>query len=150
MKRFVIVIIMLTGILGAGCFSLFRLKNIVDQMETELSSLSELVEQKQGQDLQQKIQDFQRLWEDEERVMMRYIHHDELDTITGTVARLFPLAEYENHAELAAEISQNCLPSKAFFSRLFTGSTRAGLACLKRQITLLLFHSGRFESFQKI
>ena len=99
MKRFVIVIIMLTGILGAGCFSLFRLKNIVDQMETELSSLSELVEQKQGQDLQQKIQD-------EERVMMRYIHHDELDTITGTVARLFPLAEYENHAELAAEISR--------------------------------------------
>ena len=76
MKRFVIVIIMLTGILGAGCFSLFRLKNIVDQMETELSSLSELVEQKQGQDLQQKIQDFQRLWED------------------------------ENHAELAAEISR--------------------------------------------
>ncbi len=106
MKRFVIVIIMLTGILGAGCFSLFRLKNIVDQMETELSSLSELVEQKQGQDLQQKIQDVQRLWEDEEQVTMRYIHHDELDTITGTVARLFPLAEYENHAELAAEISR--------------------------------------------
>ena len=51
MKRFVIVIIMLTGIIGAGCFSLFRLKNIVGRMETELSVLSELVEQKQIQNL---------------------------------------------------------------------------------------------------
>lgn len=106
MKRFVIVIIMLAGIIGAGCFSLFRLKNIVDRMETELSGLSELVEQKQVQDLQKKTQEFQQLWEDEERVMMRYIHHDELDAITGTAARLLDLAKYEDYPELAAEISR--------------------------------------------
>lgn len=106
MKRFVIVMVMLAGILGSGFFSLFRLKNIVDQMETELSVLSELAEQKQAQDLQQKTQEFQQLWEDEERVMMRYIHHDELDTITGTAARLLALAKHENYAELAAEIAR--------------------------------------------
>ena len=35
--------------------------------------------------------------------MVHYIHHDELDTLTGAVARLPAYAFYEQYPDLAAE-----------------------------------------------
>lgn len=50
--------------------------------------------------------EFHEQWERNETVMTRYIHHDELDTITGIVARLPMLAKYGETAEYAAEVAR--------------------------------------------
>lgn len=106
MKRFLIVVAMVLLILGVGFLSWFQLGRITERMETELNTLATLVEQRSAVELQDRAEAFQELWEEEERMMMRYIHHDELDTITGTVARLRALARYEDYPELAAEIDR--------------------------------------------
>lgn len=49
---------------------------------------------------------FQQQWEKDEIVIMHYIHHDELDEITGTVARLQALARYNAVPEFAAEVDR--------------------------------------------
>lgn len=106
MKRLIIVVCMVILILGVGFLSLFQLNRITSRLETELDGLAELVESQSGAELRARTESFQSLWENEEKVMMRYIHHDELDTITGTVARLGALARYEDYPELAAEIDR--------------------------------------------
>lgn len=106
MKRLLIVVGMVIIILGVGFLSLFQLSRITLRMENELDGLAELVGSRSAEELQSRTADFQLLWENEEKVMMRFIHHDELDTITGTVARLKALAQYEDYPELAAEIDR--------------------------------------------
>lgn len=106
MKRFLIVMALLALILGVGVTSLVQLARITDRMEAELAQLADMVDAQDEAQLTKRAEAFQDLWEKEERVMMRFIHHDELDTITGTVARLGALARYKDYPELAAEIDR--------------------------------------------
>lgn len=106
MKRLIIVVSMVAVILALGFWSVFQLDRITNRMELELDGLAQMVEDEDRESLLEKTAAFQELWEHEEKHMMRYIHHDELDTITGTVARLNALARYDDYGELAAEIDR--------------------------------------------
>lgn len=106
MKRFIIAAVLVVTIIGVGFVSIFQLARMTDLMSAELDSLLVSVYAKEQAQVLEKADKFQKLWEEEERSMMRYIHHDELDAITGTVARLEALAQYEEYPELAAEIDR--------------------------------------------
>ena len=105
MKRVWFVSFLVATILTLGSLSLWHLSVVKNDLEMQLDHLSEAVDRKDPS-LVQLAEDFEHVWEDHESMMMRYIHHDELDSITGTVARLKALAKYQSYPELAAEIDR--------------------------------------------
>lgn len=106
MKRVWLVSALVAVILILGILSLSHLNKVTKEMEVRLDQLADSVERQDKNFLEKQASDFEAFWEDKEHEVMRYIHHDELDTITGTVARLSALAKYEDYSELAAEIDR--------------------------------------------
>lgn len=104
MKRVWIVSCIVAAIIGMGVFSIMQLGQVKDEMEKALEHLSQVVLLEDSEQLSKEAEEFEHLWETKELMIMRYIHHDELDSITGKVARLRALAKYEDYAEFAAEI----------------------------------------------
>lgn len=105
MKRVWIVCGIVLSILLLSGLSLWHLSVVTTELDERLQQLSDAVDQKDA-GLETLAADFESLWEDRESMMMRYIHHDELDAITGTVARLKALAAWQDYPELAAEIDR--------------------------------------------
>lgn len=106
MKRVWIVCGILVAILALSCASLYHLVQATDDMSASLDQLAQAVEGYDDAQIERLTQEFQSKWEEHETLMMRYIHHDELDGITGSVARLGALARHRGYTELAAEVDR--------------------------------------------
>lgn len=106
MKRLWIVAAILLFILGISGAGLLHLNRVTDEMETTLEQLAEATEHRRTAQMNELSAAFQDEWRKNEEVMVRYIHHDALDAITGFVALLPPLARHEQYAALAAEVER--------------------------------------------
>ncbi len=106
MKRFYTSIVICTAIIAACIFGLFRITKVTDQMAASLNQIAIAVEQKNADQVNDLVGNFQKDWEKNEKTLMQFIYHDELDTATGIVARLRALALYQDYPELSAEIDR--------------------------------------------
>ena len=106
MKRFFLSIVICATIIGACIFGLFRIIKVTDQLTASLNQIATAVEQQNTDQVIDLVGNFQKEWENNEKTLMQFIHHDELDTATGIVARLKALARYQNYSELSAEINR--------------------------------------------
>ena len=106
MKWLWIVLAIILFIFAICSLSLWHLLVVTDQMETTLEQMSQAVMQEEYSHLDTLIADFQEEWHQNEDIMVRYIHHEALDTVTGAAARLPALARYGLYGELAAEIER--------------------------------------------
>ena len=91
MKRVWIAVGLVAVILAGGMLALWHLEGIAGGLQATLDQLAQAVEE-----------------QEDGRILAlagirRYIHHDELDAITGGCARLAALARYRDYGELAAE-----------------------------------------------
>lgn len=106
MKRFWLSLV-ITGLILAVCvFALVKIVTVSDQMLDSLEQISTAIEQNETDQIIDLAGEFQTEWENNERILIKYIHHDELDSITGTVARLKALAQYRDYSELSAEVAK--------------------------------------------
>ncbi len=103
MKRVWIALGLVAAILAGGIFSLWHLERITREMGNSLEQLSLAVEQQDDARILELALMFQEQWQQFEPGIRRYIHHDELESITGGSARLAALARYQDYGELAAE-----------------------------------------------
>ncbi|MFR9188852.1 MAG: DUF4363 family protein [Anaerotruncus massiliensis (ex Togo et al. 2019)] len=106
MKRVVAVCVIIALILAASTAALMHLLRVSDEMEASLSAIADAIDRDDMPRAARLTDEFHEQWERNETVMTRYIHHDELDTITGIVARLPMLAKYGETAEYAAEVAR--------------------------------------------
>ncbi|MBE6906774.1 MAG: DUF4363 family protein [Ruminococcaceae bacterium] len=106
MKRFFLSIVICTAIIAACIWGLFRIIKVTDQLTASLNQIASAVEQQNTDQVVDLVGNFQKDWEENEKTLMQFIHHDELDTATGIVARLKALARYQNYSELSAEIDR--------------------------------------------
>ena len=106
MKRFFLSIVICAAIVAACIFSLFRITKVTDELTASLNQIASAVEQQNTDQVIDLVGNFQKDWEQNEKTLMQYIHHDELDTATGIVARLKALARYQDYPELSAEIDR--------------------------------------------
>ena len=106
MKRVVAVCVIIALILAASTAALMHLLRGSDEMEASLSAIADAIDRDDMPRAARLTDEFHEQWERNETVMTRYIHHDELDTITGIVARLPMLAKYGETAEYAAEVAR--------------------------------------------
>ena len=79
---------------------------ITDEMEASLSDLSAAIEEGSNARIIHLAEQFQSQWQENEKLLLRYIHHEALDAIDSTTARLPALARYEDYGELAAEVAR--------------------------------------------
>lgn len=106
MKRVWIVLVILVGIIWVSTSSLLHLIRATDEMTVTLDALSSAIDSGDAEMLFTLSEKFCDQWEEHESVMLRYIHHDELDAITGSAVRLPALVKYNDTAQLAAEIDR--------------------------------------------
>lgn len=106
MKRVWIVVGIASAIVVLGITTLLHLSTVSKDMDYALEEIQSAIQEEQPEKILDKSIAFQKIWDENEAEMMRYIHHDELDSITGIVARLRPLAEFEDYTELSAEVSR--------------------------------------------
>ncbi len=103
MKRLWIALCVLVLVWGFSGLSLWHLTRAANQMETTLEQISDAIDKQEADQLKELTAQFQLEWHRNEEIMIHYVHHDELDILTGAVARLPALALYEQYPELAAE-----------------------------------------------
>lgn len=104
MKRVLVSICLVLFILGTSFVSLLHLKRVTDEMNGMLDTLSAAVRQQDHAQVIELSNSFEETWETHEKLLLRYVHHEALDPITGSVARLSALGEYGKYPELACEI----------------------------------------------
>lgn len=103
MKRVWIAVGLVAVILAGGMLALWHLEGIAGGLQATLDQLAQAVEEREDGRILALARQFQEQWEGVEPGIRRYIHHDELDAITGGCARLAALARYRDYGELAAE-----------------------------------------------
>ena len=103
MKRVWVALGLVALILAGGLLALWHLEKITGEMEDTLGQLAQAVERQEDGRILALSQAFREQWERAEPGIRRYVHHDELDAITGGCARLAALARYRDYGELAAE-----------------------------------------------
>lgn len=76
----------------------------VDSLEASLDAVEAAIETENRDELAQTLSELNEAWELHHKIMIRYIHNDELNAIHGTIARMRALSLYaEAFPELAAE-----------------------------------------------
>lgn len=104
MKRFLLSVVITSLILVVCVFALYKTVIISNELTQTLDQLSIALEQNEKDQISDLVKQFELDWEKNEKTLMHFIHHDELDTITGIGARLDSLAKFEDYSELSAEI----------------------------------------------
>ena len=107
MRRLIISLVMLAGILFLSAFNLYTLYQIRGELVGDLDAMMQKLEQ--GQDPTAVTMDaleFEELWLDREEKLVKFIRHADLEQITWDSARLPYLARYGDLSELAAEINR--------------------------------------------
>ena len=103
MKRVWVAAGLVAAILVGGMLALWHLEGIAGELVATLDQLAQAVEEQEDGRILALAQQFQDQWDGVEPGIRRYVHHDELDAITGGCARLAALARYRDYGELAAE-----------------------------------------------
>jgi len=104
MKRLVVVLIILAGIVGICVYSLYR----IDETRARLHVYGELlfaaVEQEDSQAAQTAAESLANYWQEEQQWMIIFFRHVEVDSISSGVARLTAFADAEEYSDLDAEL----------------------------------------------
>ncbi len=105
MKRMWVAAAIMIVILSCGCLVLWHIDYVATEMDRSLELLSQAIEQKKTDQVQYLADSFEREWEHNSKYMVFYIHHNQLDDITGSVARFSAYARHEDElGELSAEV----------------------------------------------
>lgn len=106
MKRLWIALAIVVLLVGVSTAGLLHLLHATDELQTHLSAITDALEADEQDALIRLTDDFAAHWQKTEAVLLRFIHHEALDTITGVVARLPALARWHAYPELAAEVAR--------------------------------------------
>ena len=105
MKRLIISIVILCGIITFSIVNTITLYNVRIEISDYLMNMSENVEKNGAESVIKQTEEFAQLWLKHEEKLMQFIRHSDLEPITCDVARLPYLAKYNDIAELMAEIN---------------------------------------------
>ena len=107
MRRLIISIVMLLGILTLSVVNLFTLNTVRTELTNELDVMMDTLE-REGDPTAviQDALDFEQLWLDREEKLIKFMRHSDLEQITWDSARLPYLARYGDMPELTAEVNR--------------------------------------------
>lgn len=105
MKRVIIVLAIILAILGICAYSLYRVKEVNDQVHAFTDAVFAAIQAEDQEQTIQLVQSFSSYWREEEAVLAHFVRHAHVDEIANSIAKLEPLAEYESYGDIAAELT---------------------------------------------
>ncbi|WRS27654.1 DUF4363 family protein [Oscillospiraceae bacterium MB08-C2-2] len=106
MKRFIIVLFIIAGVIAFSLFSLYRIRSIKEEMTNSLSEMEQLLDAEDYDGLNQMVKDFTIQWVKQESILVHYVRHGQIHDISNSVATLQTMAEHKMGRELYIEFSR--------------------------------------------
>lgn len=104
MKRVIVAVTLIVLILAGSIWGLILLKGYATDISQQIDAVLEAVQSGDRNDYVAKAILLNRHWHEMEGTLVRYIRHNQIDDITGVMARIVYLAQYDDLSELAAEL----------------------------------------------
>lgn len=105
MKRFIVVLVVVAGIVTICAYSLHRVSDMKDNMDTYTNAIFASVEVQNPAATREGVQQLTEYWDREEYILIRFVRHAQVDEITKSVSKLDSLALHESWNELHAELN---------------------------------------------
>ena len=104
MKRVIVAASLIVLILAGSVWGLILLKGYAVEITQQIDGVLEAVKADDHNDYVAKSILLNRRWLEIEGTLVRYIRHNQIDDITGVMARIVYLAQYDDQSELTAEL----------------------------------------------
>ncbi len=105
MKRFIIASAILAVVVYFCGWTVYQVGNMRETMHTHIDAIVEACTNEDQEETVRLVKELSKYWEVEERRLMHFVRHAQIDGITLSVSRLEPLARHGDFAEMAAELS---------------------------------------------
>lgn len=105
MKRVIIVLVVMMGIIVTCILSLHKVGEVRNHVDSYTNAVFTSIEEGDTDATRKGIQELVRYWCREEAVLVRYVRHAQVDEITKSMSKLERYAKYEAYHELEAELS---------------------------------------------
>ncbi|MDR2908649.1 MAG: DUF4363 family protein [Oscillospiraceae bacterium] len=105
MKRFVIVLIIVGGILCVCVYSMFMVERVKGEMDVYADAVFAAIDSGSHLGLASGVEAFVGYWREEEHSLVRFVRHSQVDEISRSMAKLKSLARFEDYTQLHAELS---------------------------------------------
>jgi hypothetical protein len=106
MKRIIIVICLLGGMLGISLHASYTINAVRDGIEAHTQAILKASDKADKEEILDEINSLSNYWISVESNMIHYVRRNLVEIMSQSIARLYPLAEYEDwpafHAELLA------------------------------------------------
>lgn len=115
MKRFYLCIAIAAALVALCFVSLFNVKRINKRVFELTSAVSEQIVSQDYSAARETLKSLKQYWQDEEKFLLRFVRHSDIDIITTSVAKLEAFLTYENLSDLMAEIEQIEITAKRIY-----------------------------------
>jgi len=103
-KRLVIVLFILAGIIAVCLYSLHRVGEVKARIHAYGDTLSTAIKEEDGDAARRAATALAEYWQEEQQWMIVFFRHVEVDSISSAVARLTAFADAEEYSDLDAEL----------------------------------------------
>ncbi len=104
MKRIIICIVLLGICIFISIFAHFRVEKVNSDFNIRIDALITELKSENTEKITQHAQSLNEFWEEEEHILVHFIRHSYIDTVTTSMARLPALAAYGDYSEVLAEL----------------------------------------------
>ena len=104
MKRMIIVLFLALGILAVCLYARDRATQARDRLHTYAGAIFYGMQQEDEEALKKAVEDLVSYWGDEQRRLIPFFRHAEIDEVSRAVARLEAYTGTEDHSDLEAEL----------------------------------------------
>ena len=104
MKRPIIVLVLIVGIIAVSAYSRSRVYQARETLHAYAQTIFTYIEKEDAAGAQTAVEELATYWQKEQRLLILFLRHAELDELSRSVARLGSFAAFEEYADLDAEL----------------------------------------------
>ena len=93
----------LIGIYAAGTTHTYR---ITQEMQNKLTATEQIALSGKSDKAKESAEEMQRFWEEEEKRLMLYIRHNDIDLVAKNLSELTQLIQFGDTAEFCAKLNE--------------------------------------------
>ena len=104
MKRPIIVLALILGIIAVSAYSRSRVGQAWETLHAYAETIFTYIEKEDAAGAQSVVEALDSYWQKEQRILILFLRHAEIDELSRSVARLKSYAAFEEYADLHAEL----------------------------------------------
>ena len=105
MRRIIICIALLCGIILTGFYSSYKITYINENVTMHIDAITVSLNEEDHAAVIRNIDALRSFWDAEETTLMHFVKHGEIDNVSFCIAKLPSLAAYGNFSDLSSELA---------------------------------------------